>query len=87
MGYYVSPKYGLILEHENDETAVADIRYCEKLVVLPYWNKKETEENKRKTEQVNRLKKILDKEIEFRDISESDYNYEKSKKNASSPVH
>ena len=34
--YGISPNYGLILE--NDESALADIRECEGLVVLPYWN-------------------------------------------------
>jgi len=60
-GYYISPNYGLILEKANDELVISDIRGCEHLVVLPYWNEVETV-------QVRNLRKILLQEkILFRD--------------------
>jgi len=45
-GYYISDNYGLILKNKDDESAIADIRYFEKKVVLPYWNDIETVEVK-----------------------------------------
>ena len=64
-GYYISPNYGLILENQNDEYTLADIRKCEEKIILPYYNKTETES-------INNLRKILFKEeIPFRDRSRS----------------
>lgn len=59
--YGISKKYHLVLE--NDETALADIRECEGLVVLPYYNKVETES-------IRRLTRIIKEEgIPFRNKS------------------
>ncbi len=57
--YGISKRYHLILE--DDETVLADIRESEGLLVIPYWNEKETES-------VRRLTKIVKEErIPFRD--------------------
>ena len=59
--YYISPNYGLILEKKESESAIADIRLFESKVVLPYWNKKETQ-------QVKHLRGILlQEDIPFRE--------------------
>jgi hypothetical protein len=58
-GYYISPNYGLILENKNDELVIADIRKCEKLIVLPHHNEVETKE-------ARNLIGILGEEIPFR---------------------
>jgi hypothetical protein len=59
-GDYSRP-FGLILKNKEDESVIADIRYCEKKIVLPHWNKIETKE-------VKNLRAILIREkIHFRD--------------------
>ena len=56
--YGISKNYGLILE--NEESVIADIRNCEGKVVIPYYNRIETEA-------VRRLTKIITEEgIPFR---------------------
>lgn len=60
-GYSISTNYGLILENRDNEYVLADIRFCEERVVLPWWNEIETEK-------VRKLREILLQEhIPFRD--------------------
>ncbi|VVB83457.1 Uncharacterised protein [uncultured archaeon] len=51
-GYYVTREYGLILKTKESEEVIADVRYKEEKVVLPYWNGKESKE-------VSKLRRIL----------------------------
>jgi len=64
-GYSVSPNYGLILKNEDDESAIADIRFFERRIVLPWWY---LIEHKKETEEVRNLRKVLIQEgILFRE--------------------
>ncbi len=65
-GDYISPNYGLILENENDELVIAEIRFSQQRVILP----KDSDERKR--EKISKLKRVLQEEnIPHRDA----YNY------------
>ena len=60
-GYYITPKYGLILKKECDEEVIAEIRSCEENVVIPYSNLNlETEPI------LSLIKTLIEDEINFR---------------------
>lgn len=42
--YYISPHYGLILKNRKEEYVIADIRFYEKKVFVPYANERTTPE-------------------------------------------